>query len=54
MKILKNLINIVLDNLNILIIYRFGKAVGDQLCLTAVTEIVPAISEIVNSPSETE
>ena len=40
MKILKNLINIVLDNLNILIIYRFGKAVGDQLCLTAVTEII--------------
>ena len=40
MRILIDLINKILDLFSVLIIYRYGKAVGDQLCLTAVLEII--------------
>lgn len=36
--ILNNIANVILKPLNIFIIYRFGNAIGDQLCMSAVVK----------------
>ena len=37
---LSGIVNFLLKNLNIFIIYRIGEAIGDQLCITAVVRLI--------------